>query len=84
MVDDDAGLDAAERWVDDWQSRFEEQAANACPDAHCPDRMRPRRSSATLRYANALRSLAMPRGHHRSALTTRGNSAVALPRDDGD
>jgi YbaB/EbfC DNA-binding family len=29
MVDDDAGLDAAERWVDDWQSRFEEQAARA-------------------------------------------------------
>jgi hypothetical protein len=28
-VGDGAGLDAAERWIDDWQSRFEEQAARA-------------------------------------------------------
>ncbi len=28
-VGDAAGLDAAERWVDGWQSRFEEQASRA-------------------------------------------------------
>jgi DNA-binding protein YbaB len=29
MLGDDAALDAAQRWVDDWQSGIEEQAARA-------------------------------------------------------
>jgi hypothetical protein len=29
MVGENAGLDAAEHWVDDWQSGFEERAARA-------------------------------------------------------